>query len=120
MAVNVTSQQHTIDANDTFIIKYGQLSRRPETLIIDFDDTSDDGTYTIAARPQGSSVAFRQIPYQSLHLNGAVGTGALISDNITGDSLIAVEADGLEVAIVRAGGSTGSTVVTLAFASLAS
>lgn len=120
MATNVTSSTHTISTNDDFIIKWAQQNApvgKPYLLIIDLEDSgSDDGTYTVKARPLGSSGTLRQIPYQSLHLNAAVGTGALVSTNITDDSLIAVLADGLEIAVTRAGGSAGSTVMTLSIA----
>lgn len=119
---NVTSKTWTLDANDTYVIRHGQLEKRPYTLILHMVDSSDDGSYAVSARPQGSAAAtaFVPIPYQSLYLNGSVGTGALVDDAITGSSMIAVEADGMEVALVRTGGSTGSTALTVGFASLAS
>lgn len=119
--VLVTSKTHICSTNDTFVIRYGQLEKRPYTLIIHLDDNgSDDGSYSVTARPQGSSVTPVAIPYQSLHLNGSAGTGALVTTAITTDSMIAVEADGLEVCLVRSGGAAGSSTLTLGFASLAS
>jgi hypothetical protein len=120
--VNVVSRTHTMDANDTYVLRWAHNNAHagiPYTIIAEIvDNGSDDGSYTVAARPAGSTSSFRQIPVQSLHLNNAVGTGALVSTAITNHSLIAVEADGLEVAIVRAGGTAGSSALTLAVSSM--
>jgi len=116
--VNVKDRTHTMNANDDYVLKWPQMyahAGRPYTLICYIDDNgSDDGTYTVKARPAGSDVTPVAIPYQSLHLNGSVGTGALVSTGITADSLIAIEADGLEIVLTRATGTTGSSLLTMA------
>jgi hypothetical protein len=117
---NITSKTHTLNADGDYVIKYGQLESRPYTLIIHLEDAAADGTITVGARPQGSSAAIEPIPYQSLHLNGSAGTGALVTTAITDDSLIAVEADGLEIVLSLATHTTGSYTASVAFASLAS
>lgn len=121
--VEIVKNAHVMNANDTYILRWphdNSVLGRPYTLICHIDDNgSDDGTYTVAARPRGSSVTPVAIPYQSLHLNGAVGTGALVSTGITTDSMIAIEADGLEIALVRAGGSAGSSTLTMAVSQMA-
>lgn len=121
--INVLSRTHVMSSNDDFVIRWphnNEALSRPYTLVCHIDDNgSDDGTYTVKARPIGSSVTPVAIPYQSLHLNGVVGTGALVSTAITADSMIAVEADGLEIVISRATGTTGSSTLTMAVSQMA-
>ena len=119
---NVTLRTWTLNANDDYYLKWPQDSLyagKPYTLICHLVDSSDDGTYTVKARPIGSSATPVAIVYQSLHLNGVAGTGGLVSTGITGTSIIAIEADGLEIVLSRAGGTTGSSALTMAVASMA-
>ena len=73
------------------------------------------GTVTVGAVTQGDAVkdgvAAQPIPYKSLTLNGAVGTGALVSTAITGTSLIHVPASGLNVALTIAAITGGSWTI---------
>jgi hypothetical protein len=121
--VVVTSRTYTLNANDDYVLRWpGQNAAvgRPYTVIISLVDSADDGTYTVKARPQGdTSGTAVAIPYQSLHLNAAVGTGALVSTAITATSLIAIEADGLEIVLTRATGTTGSTALVMALSQMA-
>lgn len=115
--VNVVSRTHTMNANDDYYLKWpsdNAVAGKPYTLVCAIVDSSDDGTYTVKGRPLGSTVTPVAIPYQSLHLNGVVGTGALVSTAITATSLIAIEADGLEVVLSRATGTAGSSLLTMA------
>lgn len=118
----VTANSFVMNANDTYVLRWphdNSVLGRPYTLICYIADSSDDGTYTVGARPRGSSITPVAIPYQSLYLNGAVGTGALVSTGITGNTLLAVEADGLEICLTRAGGTTGSSTLTMAVSQMA-
>lgn len=47
----------------------------------------------------GDDIAFQPVPYKSMTLNGAVGTGALVSTAITGNSIIHVPASGLQISL---------------------
>jgi hypothetical protein len=119
----VVKNAQVMNANDSYILRWphdNSVLGRPYTLICHIlDGGTDDGTYTVSARPRGSSVTPVAIPYQSLYLNGAVGTGALVSTGITTTSLIAIEADGLEIVLVRAGGTTGSSTLTMSVSQMA-
>ena len=118
----VRTNGHVMNANDTYILRWPHNNlalSRPYTLICHIEDASDDGSYSVHARPQGSAAAFEPIVYQSLHLNNAAGTGALVSTAITDDSLIAIEADGLEIALIRAGGTTGASTLTMSVSQMA-
>lgn len=59
----------------------------------------------------GDDIAFVPTVYKSLNLNGAVGTGALVSTAITGTSVIHVPATGLQISLNCTALSAGTFTV---------
>lgn len=57
------------------------------------------GSATIKGRLIGTAATPVAIPYLSIYLNGAVGTGGLVSTAITGTSIIEVNASEIEVVV---------------------
>lgn len=80
--------------------------------VMSFTPTTWTGNITIVGRRVGSGEAWRLIPYRKRFLNGAVGDDSYVSTTITGDSLIEVNAAGLEIGCTVAGYAAGSMAVT--------
>lgn len=55
------------------------------------------GSVIITARVTGTSATPRQIPYKKRYLNGAVADDSTVTTPITGESIIEVNAAGLEI-----------------------
>jgi hypothetical protein len=59
------------------------------------------GSLTLVARKRGDTTRpFRTVPYKSNYLNGAAGTGALVTTAITTDSLIEAQGGALEFGLL--------------------
>lgn len=76
-----------------------------------------NGTLIVKARLAGNNGTFVAVPYVNLFLNGSVGTGALVSTNLstgamTGGSLIEVDASEMEVAVDCTSFTSGSATMT--------
>lgn len=69
------------------------------------------GTIQLTARRKGSSAAFVPIPYRRRYLNGAVSDDQYGSAGITADSLIEVNATGVELRLVTTGWVAGTMAV---------
>lgn len=96
----------TVNAANQYIL--GDVGDRGGVITIHLVSSSFSGTIGITGRLRGQS-AFVAIPYTSLHLNGAVGTGAIVSTGITGTSLIqVVVADGMDIAVNCSAFTSGS------------
>lgn len=74
------------------------------------------GSFVVMARLTGSGHAFKPIPYRSRYLNGAVGTDAYVTTAITGDSIIEVNAAGLDIQLAYAHTSGSIVGALLSFA----
>lgn len=86
---------------------------RSGTMTIGLLSVSFSGSITVTGRAKGQA-AFVAIPYTSLHVNGAVGTGAQVTTAITTTSLIQVRvADGMEVALLVTYSSGAMEVVVV-------
>lgn len=80
--------------------------------IIQLVPTGWTGTITVKSRlMDGNSAAQVPVPYIGLYVNGAVGTGALVSTALTTTSLIEVDASEQEIVLSTAftGGSMLAT-----------
>lgn len=108
-----TNSTFLIDAVDVFVVRNGvPAAGRPQIRTIQIKSNGATGSITVRARRLGSSGAdWEAIPYESLHLNGAAGTGGLVSTAITGDSLIRIDDTGLEIALDCTALSAGNFTV---------
>lgn len=81
--------------------------------VIQFVSSSFSGTITVQARSKGQAagtVTAVPIPYKSRYVNGAVGTEAYVTTGITGNSIIEVNAAGLDIVLSTAFASGSMTV----------
>lgn len=69
------------------------------------------GSITVQGRSRRSSQAYVPIPYRKIYLNGAVGDDSKVSVAITTDSIIAIDASGLDVALNCTALTSGSFTV---------
>ena len=82
------------------------------TKVIQFEMSGGfDGNITIQGRKRGSSLGFVALPYRRRYVNGAVGDEAFGSAVITANSLVEVNAAGVELNLLTAGRTTGSVAV---------
>lgn len=116
MALVSVNGTFPMTTNDTFVLGDGSTN---EVAVWELDIVptgAATGTITIVGRAAnigGVSVTtpgFVAIPYQSLHLNGAAGTGAFVTTAITSRSLILVPASGISVGVTMASISGAWTV----------
>lgn len=67
---------------------------------------------TVKARLGGSADTQMAVPYKKHHLNGAVGDATYVSTAITGNSLIFVPSEGMDVDLHCTSYTSGSPVIT--------
>lgn len=70
------------------------------------------GEIVIKGRARGTSKDFVAIPYVKRHLNGSVADGTTVSVAITGDSIIDIDATGLDIAFDATTVDAGTVSVT--------
>lgn len=70
------------------------------------------GTVTVMGRLTGSALTLVALPYRRRYLNGAVGDEGFGSSALTGDSLIEVNANGVEISLVAASLTATSIAVS--------
>ena len=74
---------------------------------------SFSGSVTIKGRTLGSTDTPVAFPYISQYLNGAVGTGGLVSTAITGTSYIEVDASEFEIVVDCTAYTSGTLTMTV-------
>lgn len=79
------------------------------TKVIQLIGASNVGfTIVVKGRITGTANAFVPIPYRKRYLNGAVGDDTFVSTTITTDSLIEVNADGIDILLDVTAATSGS------------
>lgn len=95
------------------ILAGGTLSANVATKVIQLVGTSPVGfSITVRGRITGTTNAFVAIPYRKRYLNGAVADDTFVSTAITSDSLIEVNADGIDVLLDVTAATSGSFAAT--------
>lgn len=98
---------------DVYVMDDASADRQGR-MVIDIQYQGAAGSFNVVARSrvpvtQQAKAPWRLIPYESLFLNGAVGTDAQVSTTITTDSLLRVDCSaleiGLKILIVPTGGT---------------
>lgn len=82
------------------------------TKVIQLVGTSPVGfSITVKGRITGTTITPVAIPYRKRYLNGAVGDDTFVSTAITTDSLIEVNADGIDIVLDVTAATSGSFAV---------
>ena len=82
------------------------------TKVIQLIGTAPVGfSITVRGRITGTGNAFVAIPYRKRYLNGLVGDDTFVSTAITTDSLIEVNADGIDILLDVTAATSGSFAV---------
>lgn len=116
MALKSVREQFNITTNDTFVLGDGSENNVGVFVLDIVPNGGATGTITVQGRASNiggvstTTPAFVAIPYQSLHVNGSVGTGAFVTTAITSRTLILVPASGISVALSMASVSGTWTV----------
>lgn len=105
MALISVRERFKINSDDTFVLGDGSTNN-VAVYAIDIIPVSA-GTISVVPVARAANIGgistttpgFVAIPYQSLHVNGSVGTGAFVTTAITGRSTILVPASGLSIAL---------------------
>lgn len=112
---NITQPTFTLDVNDTWVLKTGQVDRGlPSRRSIKFTPVGGyDGSITLASRSRGSAGAFTAQPFEKEYLNGAAADGSKVAGStvINSDSTILIDDSSLELALVSSNRTVGSMTV---------
>ena len=96
-----------------YVLPGGMPGSQVSTKVIQLVGTSPVGfSITVQGRTVGSGNAGVPIPYRKRYLNGAVGDDTFVSTAITTDSLIEVNADGIDIILNVTAATSGSFAVT--------
>jgi hypothetical protein len=96
--VLISGLSFPIDGANAYIIG-GQKQGQATLLLIDLRSTAFSGSITVKARAAGSANTPVAIAYRKRYLNGAVGDETFVSTAITTDSIIEVNAAGVDVVL---------------------
>lgn len=107
----VTDKQFTVNAADDYFLGNQQSFSMNRYIISIIDDNSFNGSITIKARPQGTSVTPVGILYKPRYLNGSIGDEVPVNTAITTTSIIEVDASGLDIDVDCTSYTGGSATV---------
>jgi hypothetical protein len=103
---------------DVYVLDDASADRQGK-ISADLSFGASTGSFNVVGRArvpvtQQTKAPWRLIPYESLFLNGAVGTDAQVSTTITGNTLLRVDASALEIGIQTLILPSGPIAVTTA------
>lgn len=85
-----------IDGTNVYVLGDG-AKYKVSTKVIQLVSSAFSGSIAVKGRVTGTANTPVAIPYRKRYLNGAVGDDTFVSTAITTDSLIEVNADGIDV-----------------------
>ena len=101
-----------IDGANAYVIP-GQKAGAATILVLDLRSTAFVGSVTVKCRAAGSSNPPVPLAYRKHYLNGAVGDESYVSTAITTDSVIEVNAAGLDIVLDCTAFTSGSAAVAV-------
>jgi hypothetical protein len=106
----IVGKSFSIISQDQYITP-GANGRSVATKTIQMTSASFSGSITVKGRVSGSTATPVAIPYRKRFLNGAVADDTFVSTAITTDSLIEVNATGIDVVLDCTSYASGTMTV---------